>query len=89
MQDNIECDKFYEDLFRCLVVGLKKSNKGGLTIGVNINEIINEARKSGYLVDGMEKEFLKGMFTYFEKKGIKIVIQNISIISYLLNDMEN
>lgn len=88
MQDNIKCDKFYEDLFKCLMVGLKKGNKGGLTIGANINVIINEARRSGYLVDGMEKEFLKDMFTYFEKKGIKVVISNISIISYLLNDTE-
>ena len=85
MSNKIDCEKFYEkfyeDFFRDMEIGSERTERG--KIAANVSEIINEAHKLGYIKNGMEKEFLKGMFSYFEKKGINVEISDLSIIGYL------
>lgn len=84
MQDNIDYEKFYEDLFKTLV----ESSKRG-AVGAHVNDIISEAQRSGYLINGMEKEFLQGMVIYFEKKGTRLDISEMDLSgkTYLLDDI--
>lgn len=89
MQDNIDYEKFYEDLFKTLVDRAESSKRGA--IGTHVNNIINEAKKSGYLINGMEKEFLKGMVIFFEKKGTRVNISEMDLsgITYLLDGIRD
>ncbi len=89
MQDKIDYEKFYEDLFKTLVDGAESSKRGA--VGAHVNDIINDAKKSGYLINGMEKEFLKGIPIYFEKKGIRVDISEMDLsgVTYLLDSIDN
>lgn len=61
--------KFYEDFFKQIVEGIEGSKKG--EIAASIDEIINEAKKLGFAIEGKEKDILIGMNIYFSTRGIK------------------
>lgn len=64
-----EYTKFYEDFFKQIVEGITESKKG--EIAAPIDGIISEAKKLGFLVEGKEKDILRGMDIYFSTRGIK------------------
>ncbi len=68
-------NKFYEDLFKQVMEGIAGSKKG--EIGASIGDIIAEARKLGFLIEGKENEILRGLKIYFNSRGIKFDIVNI------------
>lgn len=61
--------KFYEDFFKQIVEGIAGSKKG--EIAAPIDGVINEAKKLGFVVEGKEKDILRGMDIYFSTRGIK------------------
>lgn len=61
--------KFYEDFFKQIVEGIEGSKKG--EIAAPIDGIISEAKKLGFVVEGKEKDILRGMDIYFSTRGIK------------------
>lgn len=61
--------KFYEDFFKQIVEGIAGSKKG--EIAASIDEVIGEAKKLCFAVEGKEKDILIGMDIYFSTRGIK------------------
>ncbi len=64
-----EFTKFYEDFLNQIIDGITVSKTGD--IAAPISSIIDDAKKVVCIVDGSEKEFLKGMNTYFDMRGIR------------------
>ena len=71
--------KFYEDFFKQIIEGITVSKKD--EIAAPIEGIISEVKKLGFLIEGKERDILRGMDIYFGIRGIKSdIIDNRYVI---------
>lgn len=61
--------KFYEDFFKQIAENIEYSKKGD--IAASIEGVISEAKKLGFVIEGKEKDILRGMDIYFSTRGIE------------------
>ncbi len=76
----LEYTKYYEDFFKQIVEGIEGSKKG--EIAAPVDDVINEAKKLGFVVEGKEKDILRGMDIYFSLRGIKTNIVDNKYIAF-------
>lgn len=76
---------FYENFFKQIVEGITGSKKG--EIAAPIDATIDETKKMGFIMEGNEIGFLRGMDIYFDIRGIKLNIVDNKYITFRNKDV--